>query len=74
MNESHQSLKDDYEVSSPALNAMQECAVKQAGLFGARMTGAGFGGCAVALVAENNVGSIITGITDCYTKKNRPNT
>jgi galactokinase len=47
---SHASLRDDYDVSSPALDAMVEIAAAQAGCWGARMTGAGFGGCAVALV------------------------
>lgn len=47
---SHLSLRDDFEVSSPELNVMVECAERQAGCYGARMTGAGFGGCAVALV------------------------
>ena len=51
MNESHRSLRDDFSVSSPALDAMVECAHAQTGCYGARMTGAGFGGCAVALVA-----------------------
>jgi galactokinase len=50
MAESHVSLRDDYEVSSPALDAMVEIASAQPGCWGARMTGAGFGGCAVALV------------------------
>jgi len=49
MNESHASLRDDIEVSSEALNAMVEAAQEE-GCCGARMTGAGFGGCAVALV------------------------
>jgi galactokinase len=47
---SHASLRDDFEVSSPALDAMVEIAAAQPGCWGARMTGAGFGGCAVALV------------------------
>ena len=46
---SHASLRDDYEVSSPELDAAVDAAVA-AGAFGARMTGAGFGGCALALV------------------------
>lgn len=50
MVESHQSLRNDYEVSSSALDAMVEIALAQPGCLGARMTGAGFGGCAVALV------------------------
>jgi galactokinase len=55
MNESHASLRDDYEVSSPALDAMADIARDQEGCFGARMTGAGFAGCAVALVATDHV-------------------
>ncbi len=50
MNESHESLRDDFEVSSDALNAMVDNARKHPGCYGARMTGAGFGGCAVALI------------------------
>ena len=50
MNKSHESLRDDYEVSSDALNAMVEAALAHEACYGARMTGAGFGGCAVALV------------------------
>ena len=50
MNESHASLRDDYEVSSDALNAMVEAARAHPACFGARMTGAGFGGCAVAVI------------------------
>lgn len=52
MNQSHLSLRDDFEVSSDALNQMVEIAQAQTGCYGARMTGAGFGGCAVALVDE----------------------
>ncbi|MCS7236666.1 MAG: galactokinase [Thermoguttaceae bacterium] len=48
--ESHQSLRDDFEVSSPALDTIVAIAQAQPGCFGARMTGAGFGGCAIALV------------------------
>ncbi len=49
MNDSHVSLRDDFDVSSPALDTMVEIA-REVGCLGARMTGAGFGGCAVALV------------------------
>lgn len=52
---SHESLRDDYEVSSPALDAMVAAALGAPGVFGARMTGAGFGGAAVALVDEGMV-------------------
>jgi galactokinase len=50
MNESHASLRDDFEVSTEALDVMADIAVAQPSCFGARMTGAGFGGCAVAMV------------------------
>ncbi len=50
MDQSHQSLRDDYEVSNDALNVMVEIAQAQPACYGARMTGAGFGGCAVAVV------------------------
>ena len=52
MNESHVSLRDLYEVSCVELDAIVEAAWAVPGVLGARMTGAGFGGCAVALVAE----------------------
>jgi galactokinase len=55
MDASHQSLKDDFEVSSPALDQMVECARTVDGCIGARMTGAGFGGCAMALIQEGKV-------------------
>jgi galactokinase len=50
MAESHRSLRDDYQVSCPELDAMVEIAVRQPGLIGARMTGGGFGGCTINLV------------------------
>jgi galactokinase len=49
MIESHQSLADDFEVSTPELDALVKMLVGLPGTFGARMTGAGFGGCVVAL-------------------------
>lgn len=50
MDASHVSLRDDFEVSSDELNVMVVCARQEEACYGARMTGAGFGGCAVALV------------------------
>ncbi len=55
MAESHQSLRDDYEVSSPQLDLMVELANEIPGTYGARMTGGGFGGCTVNLVAAECV-------------------
>jgi galactokinase len=58
MDESHASLREDFEVSSPELDAMV-AAARAAGCHGARMTGAGFGGCAVALVDAADVDGFI---------------
>ncbi|AFZ23194.1 galactokinase [Cylindrospermum stagnale PCC 7417] len=52
MNASHASLRDDYEVSIPALDTLVEILQQTEGVFGARLTGAGFGGACVALVAS----------------------
>jgi galactokinase len=54
MNECHASLRDYYEVSSPELNTMVNIAQSLDGCYGARLTGAGFGGCTVNLVARDN--------------------
>jgi galactokinase len=51
MNESHVSLRDDYQVSCRELNVMVEVAWEVEGVYGSRLTGAGFGGCTVSLVA-----------------------
>lgn len=53
-NESHASLRDDFEVTNDALNWIVEAAQRRPECFGARMTGAGFGGCAVALVQKDS--------------------
>jgi galactokinase len=50
MNGSHEGLRDEYEVSSPELDALVEAALKVPGVLGARMMGAGFGGCTISLV------------------------
>jgi galactokinase len=55
MADSHNSLRDDYEVSSPALDTIVSLALAQPACYGARMTGAGFGGCAVALVKAQEI-------------------
>jgi galactokinase len=55
MNESHVSLRDDYEVSCRELNVMVEAAWQVGGVYGSRLTGAGFGGCTVSLVAGEAV-------------------
>lgn len=55
MRESHQSLRDDYQVSCRELDILVEIAEGVEGVFGARMTGAGFGGCTVNLVKESAI-------------------
>jgi galactokinase len=61
MYESHRSLRDDFEVSAPELDTLVELAQglgEAGGVFGARMTGGGFGGCTVTLAATDRVGDI----------------
>ena len=69
MNASHNSLRYDYEVTGPELDTLVEEARKQPGVPGARMTGAGFGGCAIALVEEQNVESFISTVGESYQRK-----
>lgn len=59
MNESHISLRDDYEVTGIELDTLVELAWNQPGVVGARMTGAGFGGCSVNLVETEAVDAFI---------------
>lgn len=68
MNQSHASLRDDYEVSSPELDALVEIAQKQPGVLGARMTGAGFGGCTVNLVRSENAAALAAAVREGYRK------
>ena len=66
MNASHESLRYDYEVTSDTLNAMVEIAREQEGCLGARMTGGGFGGCAIALVMEQDVELFVANVFEGY--------
>jgi galactokinase len=66
MNESHTSLRDDYQVSCAELDAMVEIARAQAGCWGARLTGAGFGGCTVNLVSNEQVAQFVERIEREY--------
>jgi galactokinase len=68
MRESHRSLRDDYEVSCKELDLMVEIAGQAAGVFGARMTGGGFGGCTINLVATDSVASFKQFVTESYEK------
>jgi galactokinase len=66
MRESHRSLRDDYEVSCAELDLMVELAVQQEGVYGARMTGGGFGGCTINLVKTERVSSFKSQVGDAY--------
>jgi galactokinase len=65
-NESHASLRDDFEVTNDALNWMVEIAQSRPECFGARMTGAGFGGCAVAVVRREKAGAFAQAVGAAY--------
>ena len=67
MNESHRSLRDDYEVSCEELDVMVELAQNVRGVYGARMTGGGFGGCTVNLVNMENVEEFQRTVAQGYT-------
>jgi len=66
MNESHRSLRDDYEVSCDELDLMVSLASDVRGVFGARMTGGGFGGCTVNLVQAEAVDECIRAVEKGY--------
>lgn len=66
MNASHASLRDDYEVSVPALDTLVAILQETPGVFGARLTGAGFGGACVALVEAGKAGAIAQNVLERY--------
>jgi galactokinase len=66
MNAGHVSLRDDFEISCDELNAMVACAQQQDACYGARMTGGGFGGCAVALVRADAAQGFAAAVAACY--------
>ena len=66
MSASHASLRDDYAVSCPELDLLVACALEQPGCFGARLTGAGFGGCTISLVAGEAVPAFAENVTASY--------
>jgi galactokinase len=66
MNASHVSLRDDYEVSCKELDTLVELAWKQPGTLGARMTGAGFGGCTVNLVRAESAEPFVRAVAEGY--------
>ena len=69
MNESHISLRDDYEVTGIELDTLVEEAWKIDGVIGSRMTGAGFGGCTVSIVKDDAVDTFIEKVGSAYKDK-----
>ncbi len=68
MNASHRSLRDDFDASTARLDAMVTCA-REAGAFGARLTGAGFGGCIIALAREEDARAVLDRLERDYYAK-----
>ncbi|MDC3418115.1 galactokinase [Aquibacillus salsiterrae] len=69
INNSHTSLQHDYEVTGIELDTIAETAWSQPGVLGARMTGAGFGGCAIAIVEKDKVGLFKQNVQATYVEK-----
>jgi galactokinase len=69
MEASHNSLRDDYNVSTPELDYLVATAMNIKGVYGSRMTGGGFGGCTVSLVQPRAVEGFIAEITKAYQAK-----
>jgi galactokinase len=69
MTESHRSLRDDYQVSCEELDALVEIACGIGGVYGARMTGGGFGGCAIALTEEDAVDPLRRAVREKYDRR-----
>jgi galactokinase len=69
MNASHISMRDDFEITNDELNIIVELAQSQPGCYGARMTGGGFGGCAVALVQDDAADSFVENTRQNYQEK-----
>ena len=69
MNQSHVSLRDDYEVSCEEIDILVDLAWKIPGVIGSRITGGGFGGCTVSIVKNDSVDQFITEIGRIYKEK-----
>lgn len=69
MNESHRSLKEDYEVTGTEMDTLAEEGQKLPGVLGSRITGGGFGGCTVSLVAEDDVSGFVEKLAAVYHEK-----
>ena len=66
MVDSHRSMRDDYEISTPEIDALVDAALRCDGVYGARLTGGGFGGCVVALVEVTAAGEAAARIRERY--------
>jgi galactokinase len=66
MVQSHASLRDDYNVSCPELDFLSDSAMKVEGVYGARMTGGGFGGCIVALAKPQSADALMAHLKTTY--------
>jgi len=69
MHASHESLRDLFEVTGEELDAMYRACIAQKGVVGARMTGAGFGGCSIAIVENEQVAAFMAGAGESYRKQ-----
>ena len=69
MNESHVSLRDDYETSCPECDVLAETAWKVPGVIGSRITGGGFGGCTVSIVRDEAIDEFKSALTKAYEEK-----
>jgi galactokinase len=69
MNESHASLRDDYQVSTPEVDLLVNLTQNHPGTLGARMTGAGFGGCTVAIMETTTVDEFVKNVLPLYEKQ-----
>lgn len=69
LKEGHASMRDDYEASGPHLDAIVDAAIAAPGCYGARMTGAGFGGCAIALVKKEAIEAFSKAVEKAYYEK-----
>ncbi len=68
MNDSHASMRDDFEITRREIDTMVEIAQAQPGCYGARMTGGGFGGCCVALVDTDKADAFSEAVSERYTQ------
>lgn len=69
MNDSHESLKTDYEVSCPEIDLLVDLAQAMPGVIGSRITGGGFGGCTVSIVKNDTVDTFVKEIGSAYREK-----